>query len=1588
MKVTVARGGRTSEERDQLFQRETIEQELIRQGLTAGLPACLDLANILREEIPENFLSSLSLPELAMNLLQASEFLAQRNPDEIKVALQPQKTPGHYYLFTSAPDANHIFFSLQEYLHRRSLHFRVICHPILSISRDKGVLQQVSEGDSDLPQESFVWMELERFPSRKVKDLEQAVTTIISSAVEIYKDRSQMFQKIADLEKIEGLSQYQDLYGWLQQENFIPVTTRSYTYKKGADATEFFEETDKSLGLGVFYDRAFYKDAQAVSLTPEKVFSLLGHGKNVDLERTEFRCPLHRFERLTYIGFREELEDDRYREHCFLGFYTQKSVDESSFSIPALKRRIEPVMEQLKIPYHSHNYRKTIQIINSFPKIELFLMGDIELRRMIRSFTQMHRQAGVKVVVAPSAAETSLTLMLIMPNEYYIPEHIERMEIYLRRYFRAVSVESRLIHMASDYLSLHVNLQLQEKEVKIDLIQLEQGLTRVAMPWKLKFRALLEKNFAEDSFPTWERYSKAFNKDYRARTHPRFAVRDVLNIEQLLRNRLDSFDLWGPFHEEDDYYRLQYYSLSRSYLNDLMPFLQNLDLCVLHEIDSDLDVGSEQVFIKSFAIKPNSDNSLPFKQIKPLLLDTLLAMRNNEVENDYLHRLQPLTGLSWREIDVFRGYRSYYFQLGSPFTKKRVADALVNNAKVAHLLYRYFEGRFKPSEKLADPMTRELEVLSPIRQELVTALEVVSDPNEDKILRTLFNLIDSTIRTNFFLRYQTDDYFFSFKINALGVIEMPAPRPLYEVYVHSAKMEGLHLRGGKVARGGIRWSDRPDDFRTEILGLVKAQMTKNAVIVPEGSKGGFVTKLTSPDREKMGQIVIEAYQTLMRGLLDLTDNRVGDDIVQPEGIITYDDLDPYLVVAADKGTAHLPDTANAVSESYDFWLGDAFASGGSHGYDHKQLAITARGAWESVKRSFRELGHDIQTKPFTVVGIGDMSGDVFGNGMLLSKQIKLLAAFDHRHIFLDPNPDPQSSHKERERMFALPRSSWEDYNKELISEGGGVFSRQLKEIPLSPQVAEWLGVRQGSMDVPGLIKLLLTAQVDLLWNGGIGTYVKSSAQSNEDAGDRANDAVRIDGVELRAKVVGEGGNLGLTQLGRTEFALHGGHINTDAIDNSAGVDCSDHEVNLKILLRLLRQEGHVKDLEEGYAFLDEMEDTVCLDVLANNYTQTLSLSLDEMRCAEDVEPHLELIDRLGRSGLLDRRGEFLPSRKEVSARQINRLLRPELSVLLAYSKMFLFKALLDSELPENKIVSQLLFDYFPQQAIDRYPESLIHHPLAKEISATILTNRVIDQAGSAFLLTVSRMAGCPQVEVANAYLIFDNLLGGHELRQAVFALDNKIPAERQYKLLLKLEDLLSFFCSHALSNNMTIPSSEQDLERISQQLQQYAEFLPQVLPASSWQECEQLQSQLQNDGLSAEIASRYAVLDYLTDFLPLICMVESSGQNLEQLAQIKVLVEEKIASTSIYELLEKVAVLDSWDRRARESLISSLHAVNIKIVQQVALEAADNPQKYFSQRRQKLRTFTGLRQSLISEVPRNFHPFTVLLRSLESLLTA
>lgn len=1581
MKVVLTNRGRDIEQLEpSLLKRFAQEQ----QGLTVD-QNLMSLAEIVQGHISVSTLAGLELDQVYRWLQMATEFLDFR-AGEVKVELRQLDGAERYFLFCNALDANHIFSSIQEYLHRQSLQFRAVCHPIISLQRKDGKLVALDVKDGAGDRESFVWILLERLPEPLVADLKRDMTAILTAALQISRDHQATQAQIDQLRSIPGLSRYDDLFDWLLEENYIPVAYRAYLLDENKSGKVVDDQPEISLGIPQLYSQVFSHDQEPVNLLDVILSSRLLHGGDVALEKTEQRSPIHRFERLTYLGFRESLADGQVREHAFWGFYTQKSIDETTFSIPSLRQRIEKAQTALGILKESHNYRKTAQIFNTFPKVELFLMGDAELRRMLRSFVQLHRQAGVKVVVAPSMSELGLTLLLIMPKEFYTPDHLQRIDSYLERHFRATSVESRIIHLSVDYLSLHVNLRLRTPEVHIDLLRLEQGLTRLAQPWKLKFRHLLEKNFNDASGALWQRYSKVFHSDYRSRTHARFAVRDVQNIEKLLQQKKDVFDIWGPFPERGGLYRLQFYSQSESYLNDLMPYLENLNLCVLEEVDFTLVVDEQSIHIKSFAIRLECSDALPMDDLKTLLIEVLGALREGQVENDYLHRLLPLTGLNWQEIDVFRAYRSYYFQLGSPFTKRRAAFALINNHQVALLLYRYFEGRFLDKPEWEDSLQREMLVLSPIRQQLLTALEQVNDSNEDQILRTLFNLIDSTVRCNFFIRRGQPDFFLSFKVSSLGVIDMPSPRPLYEVYVHSVAMEGVHLRGGKVARGGIRWSDRPDDFRTEVLGLVKAQMTKNAVIVPVGSKGGFIVKTPFSDREAGAILVKEAYQTLMRGLLDLTDNRTREGIQRAPGIIAYDDEDPYLVVAADKGTAHLSDTANGISDDYDFWLGDAFASGGSHGYDHKKLGITARGAWVSVMRHFRERGHNTQTEPFTVIGVGDMSGDVFGNGMLLSRQIKLLAAFDHRHIFLDPNPDPERSFAERERLFSLPRSSWEDYNSDLLSEGGGVFSRQSKEIPLSPQVRKWLGVRQSSMDVAGLIQLLLSAKADLFWNGGIGTYVKASFEADEDAGDRANDAVRIDATQLRVRVVGEGGNLGLTQQGRIEYAQLGGGINTDAVDNSAGVDSSDHEVNLKIMLQVLRQEGEVADLEAGYRLLDEMEETVCADVLDNNYGQTLSLSLDELRCADDAEPFLDLMDRLGRAGTLDRRDEFLPTRKVVAARQPNRLLRPELSVLLAYSKMFFYRALLDSDLPGSPLATHLLHDYFPEQVSERYGTYLTRHPLAKEIAATMITNRVIDLAGSTFWLRMSRQTGAGLDDVARVYLVFDKLLNGPAMRRAIFALDNRMPSQRQYELLKTLEGLLAEFCRFALAQKMALPEDDAALAEYVEQLDSYVRLMPEVLPEEQWQVCQQLSEQLQAEGVEEELAQRFAVLDNLNGFLPLVGLLRETDCGLESLVRLDSFITGKLKTAELLACLESVPVRNSWDRRARESLLGSGRKVVLRLIQAVAAESLDKPEQFFRSRRQEYRMFADLRDKLLSETPGNFHPYTVLLSALEGLV--
>ncbi len=1546
-------------------------------------PLLIELAHVLRAHTPLNILDTPPADEIAAWIEEFLRFLDERQ-EQISIRIVPAATPGGVVLLTNTPDAPFLLDSLQNLLARRHLRNRVLAHPILSIRRRRGKIVRLGGVGAEGVRESFIIVELQRLSPKEIASLEGAVRRVLHAVLLAHRDRETIRQRLRSLEDSSELGIYRDFLQWLQKGNFLPFSYRCLQVRL-ENGGHIQEVEGSAMGLP--------PDPQELTCCRQRPLDdfegpfreRIRRHRPIVVETIARRSPIHRDEPLVYLGFREQTREGEVREHAFLGLFTQKSVDEPAFNVPSLRRRIEKALDSLCIPDNSHDYRKTVEIFNSFPKVELFFMEEGELMEIVRSFALLYRQGMVKVVATRSLAVHGLTLLLIMPREFYHVERERRMERYLKRYFRAHKIESRVIHISPDYLSLHVTLHPRDEEFRVDLDRLEMSLTNLIRPWELRMRLLLIRHFGEEEGRVaWRRYAESFSREYRLLIHPRLALRDIRSIEGVLKSGEEVFDLWGPFRSREEFYRLQFYSLRESYLNELMPLLENLNLCIVDEVDFTLSVERRKVFIKSFSIR-GVEGSLRLSELKPLLLDALTALRKGVTEDDYLNRLLVLTGLSWRQIDIFRGYLNYDFQLGSPFSKRRVAFALINNPKIALLLYRYFEARFHPGDDEEEPWRREEKTLSPLRMELAQALEEVNDLNEDRILRTLFNLIDSTVRTNFFLRVGRRDFFFSFKISAIGIIDMPAPRPLFETYVHSARMEGIHLRGGKVARGGIRWSDRPDDFRTEILGLMKTQMTKNALIVPVGSKGGFIVKTPWNSREEGAELSKEAYRTLMRGLLDLTDNRVADRIVRPAGLVAYDEEDPYLVVAADKGTAHLPDTANAVSREYDFWLGDAFASGGSHGYDHKKLGITARGAWESVKRHFREMGRDIQREPFTVIGIGDMSGDVFGNGMLLSRQIRLLAAFDHRHIFLDPDPDPEISFRERSRLFSLPRSSWADYRPELISKGGGVWPRSAKEIPLSSELRRWLGVRHTSIDPMGLMRLILTAEVDLLWNGGIGTYVKASTEKNDDVGDRANDALRIDASQLRAKVVGEGGNLGLTQRGRIEFALQGGRINTDAVDNSAGVDTSDHEVNLKILMQHLQQKGVIAAGPDRDRILGELTEEVCEAVLANTYGQGLCISLDVLRSADDVEPFLQLADRLADAGLLDRRGEFLPSAKEVMARSERSLTRPELAILMAYAKMQIFQALVESDLCESKEVGDFLQSYFPTRLRREYAEFIPSHPLAREICATVITNAVVGQCGSAFFAALTRRTGASLVAGVRTYLAFDRVLEGESIRRHVNALDNRVPAARQYRYLLDLENTLATLSLWALDHGLDIAAQQDGIELWKQKMSSYLKSLASLLPEQEWSLRRREMEQLEEDGFSPETARLQAMLLHLGDFLPVATIASEFDDDIYPVARIYGEVRSFAGIGDLLQRMEDVPIRDRWDRLSSQAVTKRLNSVVFDLSKGVWREAEGNPETFFARRRSKVRSLRTLQQQVRQITPANFHPFTVLLTALEDL---
>lgn len=1078
----------------------------------------------------------------------------------------------------------------------------------------------------------------------------------------------------------------------------------------------------------------------------------------------------------------------------------------------------------------------------------------------------------------------------------------------------------------------------------------------------------------------WQKYAERFPADYRTLISPRHALNDILQLEQVLVSDHQCISLLKPdaFHP---HYRLHFYSRQPRYLDEFIPVLENLNLRVMDQVQFALVVDDTSVTVKSFTVKSATDEAAALKHFKKPLLATIDRVMAGQLENDALNKLVLLTGMNWQDCDLLRTYRNYFLQLDHRTSKASIHRALINNPEVAKCLFEYFEARFRPNPDWQDTLRREEQVLFSLRLKLLETMASVQSINHDRILRTFFNLIDATVRSNFHQRRDQNDYFISIKINSLGVIDMPSPRPLYEIYVHAADMEGIHLRGGKVSRGGIRWSDRIDDFRTEILDLMQTQISKNALIIPTGAKGGFVVK-PNGSAQDLKQAGKNAYIRLIRGLLDLTDNYCGDRIICPQQIVMHDDPDPYLVVAADKGTAKFSDIANAVAAEYQFWLDDAFASGGSRGYDHKGLGITARGAWECVKRHFREQGKDIQTQPFTVIGIGSMDGDVFGNGMLLSPHIRLLAAISGQHIFIDPDPlASDAAFNERQRLFDLPGSSWNDYDRALISAGGGVYARSDKDIALSAEVKTWLGIRFKTIDGEALIQVLLKTPVELLWMGGIGTYVKASSEKHEDVGDRGNDNVRVDACDLRALVVGEGANLGFTQKARVEYSLHGGRINTDAVDNSAGVDTSDHEVNLKILLTGLQRKQLISDYQRLFIAMTE---AVCQSVLADNIAQSLCLSLEQRRCAENPGPFIQVAERLEAAGFLDREVESFPSNNDLQVRPGQMLTRPELAVLMAAAKMYLTRHLENSgSWIHAPCYDAYLQAYFSAPYREQFEPYLAGHPLARQIKATVISNLIINQAGCGFLDQCDQEYADLLAYAAN-YLTFDQVLRAGEIRSAIQALDNNLSTDNQYALLLQLEQTLADFCRWSVAHSDNLIPDATSIDNYRQLLTDYRDHI-------NRQSSDAMRIQIDSyrqTGIPLKLAQDLAFIGKLNRFLFIVSLAKETRQEFALIDALLNDIDQNFGIRKLERQLADIPPRDYWVTTTCTALQADIQQFTAKLITQILASPAKTCSEYLDNQASNaaIKRYRTLYSETQKIVPVNLLAYVVLVRALGELV--
>ncbi|MGI9271489.1 MAG: NAD-glutamate dehydrogenase [Woeseiaceae bacterium] len=1365
-------------------------------------------------DVPVNDLAGREPDIMAQIAFSHLEFGARRRKGQPKLRIYNpiEKDFGYSSPYTFVElvndDMPFLVNSVTAAINRHELTVHITVHPIIRLVRDSdGQIEKIVDLESSTGnRESFIRFAVDReTDAKELKLLEQEIRRVLADIKLAVRDWRKMRDKMVDAVDLLNFgpsradavlrSESQKFLQWLADDHFTFLGFREYRLSNRGKKI-FLNPVDKS-GLGLLSRKE--RGGHATELTDE--MRRLTRSKDwLILTKANSRSTIHRHAYLDYIGIK--VYDKKGRavgEQRFIGLFASAAYSETPRNIPLLRYKMNKIFERGHVEPVGHRGKALLHIINTYPRDELYHASVQDLARTTIGILNLQDRQKVAFFLRRDAFRRFFSCLVYIPREKYTTLIRRKVEGILMDAFDGVSADSSVQISDSALARVHILVHTNaNNRPTISIQKIEQSIADVVVTWSDELRDQLNQAFDLEEGPKlFRKYRETFPPGYQTEVTPREACSDVERIEDMLASGSSrSVDLYKPETSLPGHMHFMVYSFGEPIaLSEALPLLEDMgvDVYTEHPYEASLQSG-ESMWIQDFHLRHESGADLDFDAVEIPFEECFNAVFAGRAESDGLNRLILGANLDWRQTALLRCYTKFLLQLGIPFSQEYMEDVLVSHGKFARKIVRQFELQFDPG--LSDAKRkRESEQ---VRAEVARAVGKARNVDEDRIMTAFSGAIDATLRTNYFIRNDEGEPkpYISIKLMSEQLREAPLPRPKYEIFVYSPDVEGVHLRGGDVARGGLRWSDRREDFRTEVLGLMKAQVVKNTVIVPTGAKGGFFPKRV-PDggRDEMFANGVTCYKTFISALLDITDNVIDGRVVTPENVVRRDGEDPYLVVAADKGTATFSDTANGISADYGFWLDDAFASGGSAGYDHKKMGITARGAWEAVKRHFREQGIDTQKDPFTVAGIGDMAGDVFGNGMLLSRKIKLVAAFNHMHIFLDPEPDMPASFRERQRLFKLPRSSWADYNEKLISKGGGIFSRQAKTIRLSPEVRRLLDTSETSMQPDQLIGAILRMPVDLLWNGGIGTYVKAGTEGHSDVGDRSNDNVRVDAGELRCKVVGEGGNLGLTQLARIEYSLAGGRINADFIDNSAGVDSSDREVNIKILLSDVVKKKKMSRPKRN-ELLASMTDDVAELVLRNNYLQTQSISMSEIRSVERIDEIARLIQNLENTGLLDREIEYLPEESEIDERRARKqgFTRPELAVVLSYAKIDLYNGLIDSG---ETLVDFLVVDplrYFPASLRRRYVEFIPGHRLSRQILATLIANDLVNRMGPSFVKRVQDDTGASVVTIARAYTVARQICRAGGLFKTIEALDNKMPARAQMSMMFEVSRTLRHAC--------------------------------------------------------------------------------------------------------------------------------------------------------------------------------------------------